>query len=134
MGLGLRVSVRDILKGRQRDCTPVRTMVKRLGVKRLKDRVTGTVRKGPETKGTGKGGKQKERETETVRMRSKKKGPETGSRAAGIAGEGLRRSQRLKSIQGKDAWCIWCGVGCRGGRGTEKGCAGRGGGRQGLRR
>ena len=41
---------------------------------------------------------------------------------------GHRKSQRLRlRVGGRAAWCVWCGVGCKGGRGSDGVCKGEGG-------
>ena len=95
LGLGLRVSLKDILKGRKRDSTPVWTVVKRLGARVPGDKVS-RIRKG------------EAQVTQVTQVTQP------------VAGW-LRQSQRIQAGQGgKKAWCVWCGVKCRGEGGIER--------------
>ena len=120
-GLGPRVSLRDILRGRKRDNTPKRAVLKRLGTTKTKDRTSQVLKGGVDSR---KGRQGQGRDTGRASTRDVQATQDTQP----VPGE-LRRSLRLQAGQagGRKAWCVWCGVRCRQ-EGAERNCVGRSGG------
>ena len=113
LGLGPRVSLMDILKGRKRDSTPVRTAVKRLGASATKGRVQ---RDKDRRGGTGRGRVGPSMDRTGDRAGTQDAQPAQPTQGAQPEVEGLRRSLRIQAGQGgRKAWCVWCGVKGKGG-------------------